>query len=377
MSKELRYITSDSGVTVYVDGDSKIISCTSPLYVGVMEAIRNDDLDAVRTAVNVKETIVKSSNGNISLDDGTLMYKGDPLRHALKNRIVKMLNGGFDVSPLVNFLDNLMENPSFRSVNETYGFLEACNLPITPDGCFIGYKMIRNDYTDIYTGTMDNSVGKTVSVNRNEVDEDSENTCSFGLHVCSQAYLGHYGRSGDTDRVVAVKVNPRDVVAVPADYDNSKMRVSSYDVVDELGWDTKLPTGFTDAYDEIVTDSDDLVEDVVDDVCDDDSDLDVLNDVGATLPTTLNQPLSNSTNLTGQDVIDIRQWLAEGKTLNGSETSYAFGTLRCRWWEPRALGELTWEGVRVVCAQSLRFPSRGASWAACQFFAVSRPSPRK
>lgn len=304
---------SDSGVTVYVDGESKIVSATSPLYAGVVAAIQADDEDALRTAVNVKETVVRSSNGNITLEDGTLLYKGEPLRHAIKNRIVKMLNGGFDVTPLVNFLDNLMENPSNRAVNETYGFLEACNLPITPDGCFLAYKMIRDDYTDIYTGTMDNSVGQTVTVPRNEVDEDSERTCSYGLHVCSQAYLGHYGRRGNDDRIVVTKVNPADVVAVPSDYDNSKMRVCGYDVVDELTWDDTLPTGFTADFDDVVTDDEDVADDVVDDTCDDDSDLDALNDLGGTLDS--KQPLSSRTHLTAQDVRDIRVMLANDKTL--------------------------------------------------------------
>jgi hypothetical protein len=50
------------------------------------------------------------------------------------------------------------------------------------------------------------------------------------LHVCSQSYLGHFGG----DRVIVCKINPKDVVSVPADYNNAKMRVCRYEVVSEL-----------------------------------------------------------------------------------------------------------------------------------------------
>ncbi len=65
---------------------------------------------------------------------------------------------------------------------------------------------------------------------RNEVDENSEVTCSQGLHVASYSYMDHY----PGERIVICKVNPKDVVAVPADYNNAKMRVSGYEVVGEV-----------------------------------------------------------------------------------------------------------------------------------------------
>jgi hypothetical protein len=79
-----------------------------------------------------------------------------------------------------------MENPSYRAVNELYGFLEKNRLPITPDGHFLAYKKVRDDYKDIHSGTMDNSVGKIVEMERNQVNDDKNQTCSSGLHFCSE-----------------------------------------------------------------------------------------------------------------------------------------------------------------------------------------------
>ena len=67
---------------------------------------------------------------------------------------------------------------------------------------------------------------------RNKVDEDPDRTCSAGLHVCSFDYLPHFSHANG--HVMIVKVNPANVVAIPADYNATKMRVSQYVVIDEV-----------------------------------------------------------------------------------------------------------------------------------------------
>jgi hypothetical protein len=146
-----------------------------------------------------------------------------------------MYQEGFPVEPMVNFMENLMSNPSKRAVEELYAFLEKGNLPITADGCFLAYKKVRNDYLDIHSGTMDNSVGKTVEMERNEVDDDKDRTCSTGLHFCSLDYLNHFG--SQDSRTVVLKINPRDVVSIPADYHSTKGRACRYEVIDEINKD--------------------------------------------------------------------------------------------------------------------------------------------
>jgi hypothetical protein len=126
-----------------------------------------------------------------------------------------------------------MQNPSKRAVEELYGFLEKGNLPLTPDGHFLAYKKVRQDFKDCHTGTMDNSVGQVVEMERNAVDDDQNRTCSAGLHFCSKEYLPHFG--GHDARTVILKINPRDVVSIPTDYNNAKGRACRYEVIGELG----------------------------------------------------------------------------------------------------------------------------------------------
>jgi hypothetical protein len=69
---------------------------------------------------------------------------------------------------------------------------------------------------------------------RNQVDDDKDRTCSTGLHFCSQDYLPSFG-SAQGNRVVIVKINPADVVSIPSDYNNAKGRACRYEVVGEIG----------------------------------------------------------------------------------------------------------------------------------------------
>ena len=144
--------------------------------------------------------------------------------------MLDMFREGFSVTPLVLFLENLMQNPSNRSVTELYRFLERSNMPITPDGHFLAFKKVRDDYKDVHSGTFDNSVGQVVSMERNQVDDDKDRTCSNGLHFCSEDYLANF--SGE--RIMILKINPRDVVSIPSDYGDTKGRCCLYEVIGEL-----------------------------------------------------------------------------------------------------------------------------------------------
>lgn len=128
--------------------------------------------------------------------------------------------------PLVKFAENLLANPSERSVQELFNFLSVNDHPITNKGTFVAYKKVRSSFLDIHSGTMDNSVGKVVSMPRESVNPDCNVTCSYGLHVANWDYAkNHFGSHEDI--MLEVEVNPRDVVSVPVDYNSAKMRVCS------------------------------------------------------------------------------------------------------------------------------------------------------
>lgn len=209
----------------------------------ILSAIRGKDFERAQRLVD-KASLVSAAIdsvgddkvGSFALHDNQVFYvtaTGEkPIHSVLTKRIVEMAAGGFDVNPMLRFMRNLYENPSKTAIDELYLFLEHHDLPITDDGCFLAYKRVRSDFRDIYSGTLDNRPGSVVSMPRNEVDDKRANTCSTGLHFCSREYLNSF-KKNESDRVIIVKINPRDVVSIPADHNNAKGRCCRYVVVAE------------------------------------------------------------------------------------------------------------------------------------------------
>ena len=227
------FILQGTNVILYVNGNPVIVDSTHMNYEGVKQAIRDQDWESAVTLSSVKNAVAKLSEGKVTIEGDEVLFNGEVIHNALTRRIMALFNDGFPITHMCKFMERIDANPSYRARNELYGFLEACNLPITDDGCFLAYKKIRSDWKDCYTGTIDNSIGQKPTMARRDVNEDPNQTCSAGLHVCSYSYLSSYGG----DRIVAVKVDPADVVAVPTDYNNAKMRVCMYEVVEELPFD--------------------------------------------------------------------------------------------------------------------------------------------
>jgi hypothetical protein len=190
-----------------------------------LNAIRENRWSDIPDIVCPKNKIQSFSNGHMEVIDGIVHIDGEKIPSALSARIIDYSSQDLPYEPLLLFWKNLNKNPSNRAVTRLYGFLEANRHPITPDGHFIAYRGIRGDFMDCHSGTMDNSPGQIVKMDRNKVDE-SENACSHGLHAANYEFAKSFG-----EIVIMIKVNPEDVVAIPTDYGVSKMRVCRFEVI--------------------------------------------------------------------------------------------------------------------------------------------------
>jgi len=224
--KNVPFILTDSSVTLIIAGHPYTMSTSNASFSEVKNRIANQQFDNIEQLFNSVAGICSFTKGNINVKNGEVLYKGQPIHHYVVEKILAFMREGLPYQPLINFLEKLLTNPSYRAVTELFGFLEASNLPICEDGDFLAYRKVTHDYKDFYTKTFDNSIGKTVEVPRNTVDEDKDRTCSHGLHFCSQAYLSHY--HGGDGKVVIIKINPADAVSIPTDYANAKGRCCKY-----------------------------------------------------------------------------------------------------------------------------------------------------
>ncbi len=223
------YIMSEDGSITFVHNSKQYLVDKNHLaYNQIVETIQSKDFSDLERLLNIKQTLASQFKG-IAFDSyGSPLFMGQPIPGVIGRRIRDFYKQDLPLDSLTAFLNNLQANPSFRSVNELYDFLDHNQFPITEDGCFIGYKGIRNDWKDKHSGTIDNSIGKVISMERNKVDDDRENECSYGYHVGTYEYAVNWG-----PRVVLVKVNPADCVSVPKDYECAKLRVCKYEVIAE------------------------------------------------------------------------------------------------------------------------------------------------
>lgn len=234
--EDIGIMASSDAITLFTDDEKRTVSSDDKdQYAQVMEQLVSGNVqEAWSLAASAgKKAVEMFSEGLITVKDGVVKYRDAIcLRNSLSERISKMVqtNDLEEAGRLSKLMENLLDNPYSHVVSELFDFLRANDIKLTDDGCFIAWKKVRENYKDVHSGLFDNSPGTEVSVPFSEVNTDSSVTCSNGLHVCSSSYLGHFGGN----RIVSVKVNPRDVGAVPNDYNQAKMRVCRYKVLEDV-----------------------------------------------------------------------------------------------------------------------------------------------
>lgn len=233
------YVLTDDTLMVYVGAQTFTVPRSHPRLDEILGAvIAEDDAEEFSTILEPAKAIaaaVESQGlGEVEVTSNSVLYNGAPVADVLIDRVLDIVDLDLPLDPWVKFIQNLYANPYLAAREELYLFLEGADLPITDDGCFLAFKAVRDNFKDHHSGTFDNSVGQVVSMPRELVDKDRRNTCSVGLHFCSKGYLrSFYHGSG---HCMVVKVNPADVVSIPADYSNTKGRTWRYEVVGEIPW---------------------------------------------------------------------------------------------------------------------------------------------
>lgn len=240
----MKYLLTQDGITVVIQDRPYSISTHQTGFAAVRDAVLAGRdpvhvLGLIQEKANLIKQVVADSlrrqqlTGTLTYEEGVLFYNGTPLYNYASETLLKFLSMGHDVGALAAFIDKQQRNPDQAVHEELYRFLEYGKIPLTPDGDFLTYKAVRGDYKDINSGTFDNSVGaKPRLPSREHVNPDRNQTCSYGLHVCSFGYLPHFAQANG--HVMVCKVDPFDVVAIPSDYNNTKMRVIGYEVVGEV-----------------------------------------------------------------------------------------------------------------------------------------------
>jgi hypothetical protein len=162
------------------------------------------------------------------------------VNNALTDLICRFVEENQDFTPLVAFFEKVNQNPNIHSRDQLFRWLQTHNFSITKSGYIVGYKGVLENLKSSHSGPgivngvavsghLDNSPGNVLEMERGQVTFDPAVGCSFGLHVGTWDYARSFA-----SRVVELHVDPADVVSVPTDCADAKMRVAKYRVIREL-----------------------------------------------------------------------------------------------------------------------------------------------
>lgn len=236
--KSLPYFISQNKITLIRNGEPVSIDVTSEDFDSLQNAIFKNDWKQVEFILENPTPTGDYSIGDdeVKISDDTITFNGEQLEHALVYRLKEMQKKGLkNPNPWLHFISKIMKNPSQRIRDNLHSFVEDRHMALTEEGNILAYKGVREDYMDIYSGTICNIPGNTIQVPRPDVDDNPEHTCSNGLHVGDYDYARSWGSNG---KLLLIEFDPADAVSVPID--GQKLRVCRYKVLQEIAHNQPL-----------------------------------------------------------------------------------------------------------------------------------------
>jgi hypothetical protein len=243
--------TLESVTVFYGNGESQVATKDHPNFDRIVGTLTSSPiipspetmkgLFDVGTAIGNEFTRVSD---RVSLNHGQVFFDGMKQDNSLTQAIVRFyVESGeqdADFLALVNFMEKIETNPSQHSRENLFRWMNKHKFAICPDGDFIAYKGISSNFMSSNSGTahvngrvvngqIPNRPNTIIEMPRDKVQFDPKNGCSTGLHVANWNFAQSFA-----SQVVRVKVNPRDVVSVPTESGDQKMRVCRYRVLDTV-----------------------------------------------------------------------------------------------------------------------------------------------
>lgn len=199
------------------------------------KGINDIQLDYLNSLVDVTQGLSEWSDNKLVVDGNTVTYNGKPVPSELEHHLLNLYESGDKTSfeGWSNFMANIEKAANNGVYENLIPFLIHNDIVVNKRGNILAYKVVRNDYLDIHSRSINYAVGQTPTLPRHLVDADPNRTCSSGLHVCAYSYLNSFGSQGNP--VMLVEVSIEDMVSVPVDYNGAKLRACKMHVLAELG----------------------------------------------------------------------------------------------------------------------------------------------
>jgi hypothetical protein len=227
-------MVSTQSIVVVHEGTEYNVREGQSNYAPLRRALEDREWDRALTFLTVESAQTKGiedwCRDLFTVRNGKLFYGDRQLDDTFQKRVAEMVAAGQSPDPLFRFFERLDDNPSWRAIEHLFDFLRHGRLPITKGGMIVAYKGVKADFTDCRTGRVDNRVGSKPRMRRNHVSDDANVACHKGFHAGSEKFANTYGRVQ-----IVVLIDPADVVCIPKDNSQQKVRVCGYEVIGVLG----------------------------------------------------------------------------------------------------------------------------------------------
>lgn len=233
-------------ISLFLDGEAYNADSSHPNWDEIYSKVFAGDTEGLAELFNelaaaVVEFAVLSDR--VTISGGKVHVDHKPISEGLSDFLVQAYSSDDERTAVAvtRFIENLQDNPSEASRENLFDWIRSQDkISITTDGLVVGYKGVKRDYHSHHSGPgyvngvfsdgksgLDNTPGNVISMAREDVDDNTGVACGTGLHVGTWNYVnGNYYTNNS--HYLVVTVNPRDVVSVPRDSNNTKMRCARY-----------------------------------------------------------------------------------------------------------------------------------------------------
>ncbi len=245
--KQEAAVISSNGITIVQGARTITVPPDHPNFVRIHNELNSDepDYDVAFQLADIPEAlnifVQDGGAGNLTVDTErkVVQYNGDDLPDMFAQKLLSLMRHDMSPVTILNFLEKLYANPLPSAIEDLLPFCAANDFMLWDDGDVLGFKSVTQDFKDHHSKKFDNTPGLMVSMPRESVNADRNVTCSHGLHIAARSYAEGFMSSG---KLLVVKVNPIDVIAVPTDYHRQKMRCCKYQSICEIERGQALPS---------------------------------------------------------------------------------------------------------------------------------------
>lgn len=260
-----------SVATAYVDGEIYTVASSQAGYDRIVEKLRAGDASVVSDfdAANFANKAFHAVTDRVNIRNGVVYLDDSPVNEAVNSLIMRYLSEESErVLPLVRFIERLEDNPSFRSRDQFWRFVDRNGIHIDDDGYAILYKGVyETGEAGLYqsgssgrafvngaeqNGRIKTRVGDVVTMPRREISDDPNVACHAGLHCGDRSYAESFAPV-----LITVRVDPAHVVSVPVDSADRKVRVERYEIMDVVKGEVNTVRWSDDEDDDYDSDWDD------------------------------------------------------------------------------------------------------------------------